>query len=113
MAVIIKVRFFLTELHSRFKMSDVSMMIRKQEKKLTEVLMKKTHFSFGEIGKAPTFQPMGGSEANVGVQLYTRGLTLIYVDKHNSIINDKFNCQVYRTSGVIFFIDYCTAIRDT
>jgi hypothetical protein len=33
-------------------MSDVSMMIRKQEKKLTEVLVKKTHFSFGEIGRA-------------------------------------------------------------
>jgi hypothetical protein len=31
-------------------MSDLSMMIRKQEKKLTEILMKKTHFSFGEIG---------------------------------------------------------------
>ncbi len=59
LAVIIKVlKFFLTELHRRFKMSDVSMMIRKQEKKLTEVLMKKTHFSFGEIGTAPTFQPM-------------------------------------------------------
>jgi hypothetical protein len=25
----------------------------------------------------------------------------------------KFSRLVYRTSGVIFFIDYCTAIRDT
>ncbi len=25
----------------------------------------------------------------------------------------KFILLVYRTSGVIFFIDYCTAIRDT
>jgi hypothetical protein len=68
MGIIIKAKVFLTELHRRFKMSDVSMMIRKQEKKLTEVLMKKTHFSFGEIGTAPTFQPMGGSGANTGVQ---------------------------------------------
>ncbi len=47
------------------------MMIRKQEKKLTEVLMKKTHFSFGEIGTAPTFQPMRGDQITGVVQSYT------------------------------------------
>jgi hypothetical protein len=75
MAVIIKVKvFFLTELHSRFKMSDVSMMIRKQEKKLTEVLMKKTHFSFGEIGTAPHFSTNGRLRCKHGWSFRTRGL---------------------------------------
>jgi hypothetical protein len=66
MTVNIKAQVFFLQNFRRFKMSDVSMMIRKQEKKLTEVLMKKTHFSFGEIGTAPTFQPIGGSDANTG-----------------------------------------------
>ncbi len=28
-------------------------------------------------------------------------------------LNFYVNTELYRTSGVIFFIDYCTAIRDT
>ena len=48
-------------------MSDLSMMIRKQEKKLTEILMKKTHFSFGEIGMVDMTYMWMGDISHVGM----------------------------------------------
>ena len=33
-------------------------------------------------------------------------------NRQNTAINPR-KLSMYRTSGVIFFIDYCTAIRDT
>ena len=35
--------------HTQAKMSEVSLLIRKQEKKMTEVLVKKTHFTHVEV----------------------------------------------------------------
>ncbi len=39
--------------------------------------------------------------------------TFVESKKKSRIFGKEVQRLVYRTSGVIFFIDYCTAIRDT